>query len=116
LVTNREAALLLRCTTRQLEQWRADGRLQHVRLGHRSVRYRLSDLGDFIDSHVRPVRPPRGVTADEWDAMVHALAEQIPPPTDAQLNHLASILRASIDRERTLAARQGAGTEAKRAV
>jgi excisionase family DNA binding protein len=53
LLTSREAALLLRCTVRQLEHWRADGRLPHVRFGHRSVRYRLTDLAEFIERHAR---------------------------------------------------------------
>jgi hypothetical protein len=43
--------------------------------------------------------PPRGVTNGEWEAMVRALADEIPPPTSDQLDRLAAILRASIQRE-----------------
>jgi excisionase family DNA binding protein len=54
LLTNPEAALLFRCTIRHLEHLRATGRLPYVRLGHRSIRYRLSDLAEFIEAHAQP--------------------------------------------------------------
>jgi hypothetical protein len=43
--------------------------------------------------------PPRGVTKGEWDAMVRALADEIPPPTPDQLDRLAAILRAAAERD-----------------
>jgi hypothetical protein len=43
--------------------------------------------------------PPRGVTNGEWEAMVRALADEIPPPTADQLDRLAAILRVAAERE-----------------
>lgn len=54
LLTVAEVALLLRCSTRHVNHLRVRGELGAVRTGHRSIRYRLSDVGEFIDARVEP--------------------------------------------------------------
>lgn len=50
----REAALLLGISPRQLQRYRLDGKIGYVRYGRRAVRYRLTDLADFIDRQAVP--------------------------------------------------------------
>jgi hypothetical protein len=59
-------------------------------------------------------RPPRGITRDEWEAMVRAAADKWPPPTDAQLNRMASILRTARERERALTAGRTRGSRSRK--
>ena len=52
LLTQREAALALRCSERTLERWRVQGMgPRFVRLNH-SIRYRQQDLDAHIASRV----------------------------------------------------------------
>jgi predicted DNA-binding transcriptional regulator AlpA len=54
LLTQQHAADFLSCSPRSLEAWRLrGGGPRHVRLGRRCVRYRLSDLADWVASCVR---------------------------------------------------------------
>ncbi len=49
LLTARQAARVLGVVPRTLKAWRKDGReLPFVRLSSRAIRYRRSDLEDFI--------------------------------------------------------------------
>ena len=49
LLTQREAALVLRLSERTLERWRVQGiRLRFVRLPSRSIRYRQQDLDAYV--------------------------------------------------------------------
>jgi predicted DNA-binding transcriptional regulator AlpA len=53
LLTQREAAALLHLSERTLERWRVAGDgPKHVRLGHRSIRYRLTEIEAYITSRV----------------------------------------------------------------
>jgi predicted DNA-binding transcriptional regulator AlpA len=52
LLTQREAALALRCSERTLERWRVQGiGPRFVRLNH-SIRYRQSDIDAHVDARV----------------------------------------------------------------
>jgi predicted DNA-binding transcriptional regulator AlpA len=54
LITQRQAADFLGCSPRSLEAWRLrGGGPRYVKLGRRCVRYLLSDLSDWVGSHVR---------------------------------------------------------------
>jgi predicted DNA-binding transcriptional regulator AlpA len=53
LLTQREAALALRCSERTLERLRVSGLgPKFVRCGRRSIRYRERDLSEWIASRV----------------------------------------------------------------
>ena len=53
LLTQREAAAVLRLSERTLERWRVQGvRLRFVRLPSRSIRYRQQDLDAYVTAHV----------------------------------------------------------------
>ncbi|MEQ8827317.1 MAG: hypothetical protein RIC82_06025, partial [Parvibaculum sp.] len=61
LFTPREAAGVLRKTTRTLERWRSDGKGPRVVFIGRTPAYRLADLRRFIrDSALRPVADSQG--------------------------------------------------------
>jgi len=54
LLTQQHAANFLSCSPRSLEAWRLrGGGPRYVRLGRRCIRYRLSDLSDWIGACVR---------------------------------------------------------------
>jgi predicted DNA-binding transcriptional regulator AlpA len=64
LLTQREAALVLRLSERTLERMRCTGRdaPPFIRCGRRSIRYRQSDLEKWIAGRVvypSPRQPPR---------------------------------------------------------
>jgi excisionase family DNA binding protein len=54
LLTTAEAADYLGITTGTLEQWRSAGRhnVPFIRLGSRTVRYRVSDLEKWLESRL----------------------------------------------------------------
>ena len=54
LLTQREAALVLRLSERTLERMRCSGMdaPKFIRCGRRAIRYRLSDLEDWIAKRV----------------------------------------------------------------
>lgn len=64
LLTEREAAAVLRLTPRALQAWRLQGRgPQFVRISARAVRYRPEDVEGWIDAQLRsstsdPGQPP----------------------------------------------------------
>lgn len=54
LLTTHEAAEYLSVSPAFLERDRcATGKVRYVRLGTRSIRYRLSDLNEFIESNIQ---------------------------------------------------------------
>ena len=62
LLTQPEAAKLLRLSENTLRQWRARGRgPRFVRLSNRAIRYRNEDLEDFVDERIKEeLHPARG--------------------------------------------------------
>ena len=55
MLTRREAAELLKMRPQTLAKWSLDGRhLPVVRVGARSVRYKLSDVQKLIDRGTQP--------------------------------------------------------------
>lgn len=59
----RRAAEYLGVSSRQIQRWRDQGQLQYVRLGPRSIRYRRSDLDEFMRARVvQPVVVPMPMT------------------------------------------------------
>ena len=63
LLTRHEVAKMLRVSLAQLYRWTRDGEITFVKLGTRSMRYRRSDIDDFIERHLRHRKPDE--TEDE---------------------------------------------------
>jgi predicted DNA-binding transcriptional regulator AlpA len=54
LLTERDAADWLKLTSKCLQAWRQQGRgPAFVRIGSRTVRYRVTDLREWVGTHVR---------------------------------------------------------------
>lgn len=65
LLTQNQAAEYLGINKRTLENWRYAGRgPEYVRLSHRAVRYRQSDLEKFVDERVYQSTAHEAVEAD----------------------------------------------------
>ena len=59
LLTEAEAAKVLRVSTRTLRYWRARRQISCLLLGAKTVRYRREFLADFLRAKEQPARPPR---------------------------------------------------------
>lgn len=53
LLTVGEVAERLRMAKGSIYRWISQGKLRHVKLGHRAVRVRVSDLEAFIEERTR---------------------------------------------------------------
>ena len=59
LLTDAEAADILRLTARQVLRLASRGELPSIRLPNKEVRFDPADLARFVDSHKRPVAEER---------------------------------------------------------
>ena len=53
LLTVGEVAKVLQMAEGSIYRWISEGKLRHVKLGHRAVRVRASDLEEFIEARLK---------------------------------------------------------------
>ena len=54
LLNRKEAAALLHVSTKTIKEWTLSGRLPQLKFGHRTSRYKLSDIRKFMDDNSKP--------------------------------------------------------------
>jgi hypothetical protein len=53
LLRSAEAAAYIKCQPKALEHWRRLGKIDHVRVGERFIRYTKAGLDRFIEKHLQ---------------------------------------------------------------
>ena len=57
LLNRKEAASMLHVSTKTIKEWTLSGKLQQIKFGHRTSRYKESDVLAFLEQHRQQPKP-----------------------------------------------------------